>query len=265
MFLRKLRWISLSLLALGAVIASPAQSRADITLTVYEIDSGGNQVGAALFNQTQAGNAFNFSGINTGIFNIISVNPNLFSDGSFGSLTTTFNLQISPNFAQAVGNGLEFVVTATNALNNFPGSPGTFTNNASASSAIAGSGGQNNIAGINKVESTTTVEGVTTDPSIDQRGDGSQSFPAAATTIGNVANLPSPYSITQTIKVYAIPVNDNANISANATFGGTASSTVTANSAPVPAPAGLVLLLTALPAFGMRRVLRRKPTDAPAA
>jgi len=252
----KLRWVATCLTAVAAVIVTAGRSTADITLTVYEVDSAGTVVGGPLFNQTQSGNSYNFSGITTGIFNIISVNPNLFTDGNFSSLTTTFNLQISPNFNQTLGHGLQFVITATDAINNFPGSPGSITNNASASSAIVGTGGLNNIAGVNKVQSITTVLGVTTPVSTDQRGDGSVSFPPADTTTGNVANLPSTYSIIQTINVYAIPVNSNAVISPNATFGGTASSTVTATPAPIPAPAGVVLLLTALPVLGFRRPIR---------
>jgi hypothetical protein len=246
------------------MLAAPSLSRADITITVYEVDSGGNQVGAALgtFTSLPGQNNFTISGVNTDIFNISSLNSTLTGNGTFGSLSTSFTLTISDNFNQAAGNGLQFVITATGASNSFPGQPASFTNNAGASSGIAGTGGQNNIAGINSVTAVTTVEGSSSPPSNSQVGDTGSS--TTGTTNGNVANLPNPYSILQTINVYAIPVNDGAVISFGATFAGTASSTVTANSAAIPAPGGLILALAAIPVLGARRYLRRKAETATA-
>jgi hypothetical protein len=250
--LRFYRGLVAVVLALAAVGVSPTNSRADISILVQEIDSGGGVVQTlGLF--SNVGNFINTGAASTNSFDIANISSFLSSNGTFGSLTTTFNLVVGSNYVQADGHGLKFTITATGAINNFPDSPGTFTNNAGASSAIAGTGGLNNIAGINEVTSTTTVEGVTTAPSTDSRGDGSVVFPPSTTTIGNVANLPHPYSIIQTVVVRAIPVNSSAIISSGATFGGSASSTVTAN--PVPAPGGLLLALIALPVLGARRFM----------
>lgn len=251
------RCLVTGVLAVAALGVSAGTSRADISILVQEIDSGGGVVQSlGLFNNV--GNSLNTGGTATNSFEIGNISSFLSSNGTFGSLTTTFNLAIGQEYIQADGHGLKFTITATGVQNNFPGNPGTFSNNAGASSAIAGTGGLNNIAGVNHVASTTTVEGVTTDPSIDSRGDGSVGFPPAGTTLGNVANLPNPYAIIQTIIVRAIPVNDHAVIATSATFGGSASSTVTANSAAVPAPPALALALIALPILGARRLLRRK-------
>jgi hypothetical protein len=251
---RTLHWLQGVVLAVVAVGSFPASSRADINILVEEIDSGSSVVQSlGLF--SSLGNFINTGAASTNSFDIANISSFLSSNGTFGSLTTTFNLSVGSGYVQADGHGLKFTITATGALNNFPGSPGSFTNNAGASSAIAGTGGLNNIAGINEVTSTTTVQGVTTAPSTDSRGDGSVIFPPATTTIGNVSNLPNPYSIIQTVIVRAIPVNSSAVISTGATFGGSASSTVTAT--PVPAPGGLALALIALPILGARRFLRR--------
>lgn len=260
MFLRKLQWLGACLLALGATVVAPSTSRADISITVFEVDSVGAHVGGALgtFNSLPGQNSFAIAGVNTNVFNINLFGSTLFSNGAFGSLSSSFTLTISDTFNQASGHGLQFVVNATGAANNFPGQPGAFTNNAGASSAIAGTGGLNNIAGVNQVSASTTVQGVTTADSVDKRGDGSVNFPPAQTTNGNVANLPNPYSIIQTITVYALPVNGAAQIAKGANFAGNASSTVTANAAPVPGPGGLALALIALPVLGLRRALRKK-------
>jgi hypothetical protein len=259
MFLRKLRWMGACVLALGATLAGPSVSRADISIVVNEVDSTGAVVGMlGTFNSPAGASNFTISNTPTSIFNISSLNTELASDGTFGSLSTSFTLAISQSYDQTAGHGLQFVITATGATNNFAGQPGSFTNNAAATSGIAGSGGLDNIAGVNQVTANTTVEGVTTGDSVDARGDGSVSFPPATTTNGNVANLPNPYSITQTITVLASPVNPGAVITKGTTFGGGASSAVTANAATVPAPGGLALALVALPILGFRRMRGKK-------
>jgi hypothetical protein len=264
---RKLR-LSACVLALGALLGAPSLARADISIVVNEVDSSGafvqnlgsfnSPVGQSFFTIGSSVGTPGAGITNSGLFDISNLNSTLTSNGTFGSLTTSFTLTIDKSYNQSVGDGLQFVITATGAQNSFPGQPGSFTNNAGASSAIAGSGGQDNIAGENQVTASTTVQGVTTPSSVDRRGDGSVSFPPAQTTNGTVSNLPNPYSITQTITVLAVPVNSSALIAQGATFGGDASSTVTANSSPVPAPPALALALIALPILGMQRAFRRK-------
>jgi len=270
MLLRQLRWTTACLLAISATLAAPSLSKADISITVNQVDATGAFVSAlGTFNSAVGQNSFTINGVATNIFDINSLNSTLTSNGTFGSLTTSFTLTTAENFHQLgsdfpdAGHALQFVITATGANNSFPGQSGSFTNNAGATSAIAGTGGLNNIAGITDVTGNTTVQGITSANSQSRVGDGSVSFPAALTTNGNVANLPSPYSITQTIVVKALPVNANAIIATGVTFSGGASSTVTAN-APVPAPGGLVLALIALPILGLRRALRGKKDANPA-
>jgi len=267
MFLRKLRWLAAGVLAFGAVLVAPGQSRADVSVLVQEVNSGGTVVASyGTFDPVTSMP----SNLVTQNFTINSFNATLFSNGSVGSLSSNFILSIGGSSTPAFtpGDGLLFTVTATNVLNSFPGQPGAFTNNAGATSAIAGTGGSNNIAGINQVTSTTTVidafsNPTTTPPSVTQVGDSSSNTSSTGTTTGNVSNLPNPYTMIQTILVYAIPVSGTAVIQDGATFTGGASSTVTSNAGPVgvPAPGGLALALIALPLMGLRRTLRRKASE----
>lgn len=267
MILRKLRWLGAFFLALGAALAAPSRSHADITVQVEEVNSSGGVVQTVgTFNSAVGSNTINFSTSSTS-FIISSFSSTLSATtGNFGSLTSSFTLQIGSGFTLNPGDGLNFQVLATGASNNFVNQPGQITNNAGASSGIAGTGGLNNIAGINQVISTTTAGGVTTGSSISQIGDGSVTLPQTGTTTAFISSLPNPYQITQTITVYALPVNTSAQIAVGATYGGSASSTVISNAPPpasVPAPGGLALGLIALPFFGLRRAFRR-PIEQPA-
>jgi hypothetical protein len=89
-------------------------------------------------------------------------------------------------------------------------------------------------------------------PSVATSGSGIVGGP---NTTGNIANLPTPYSILQTIFVYVQPTS---NINVASTFGGTASTDVITDAVPVPAPGGLALALIGLPLLGLRRAIRRK-------
>jgi hypothetical protein len=232
---------------------------------VNEVDSSGNFVSSVgSYNSLAGQNSFTVSGVNSGVFDIASLSSTLTGNGTAGGLTSAFTLTIDPNYNQVAGGGLQFVITGTGAANSFAGQPATFINQASATSGLYGTiGGTSvNIAGIAEVQSTTTVLGSSSPVSIaDSQGSASN----GPITNGNVANLPNPYSIIQTITVFALPVSgSDVLISSGAPFQGGASSTVTANSAPaaVPAPGGLVLALIALPLLGLRRNLRRKPAEA---
>jgi hypothetical protein len=270
MFLRKLRWLTFAVMAVGALLAAPSRSRADVSVTVSEVDSGGNIVQSlGTFNSTPGSNSIAISNQPSNSFVIDSFNSTLNSplSGTFSSISSSFVISIGSDPANKNAttfnptDGLLFTVTGTNAANGFPGQPGLINQNASATSGIAGTGStvaNSNIGGVNQVTATTTVFGVTSPKSVAEIGDGSVSFPSAATTTASVAGLPNPYSVVQTILVYALPVNGNANMYVGATFTGGASSTVNSNAAPVPAPGGLILGLAALPLVGLRRVLARK-------
>ena len=68
MFLRKLRWC---VLALGAVIAAPAVSRADVFVTVNEVDANGNFVQTiGTYNSLPGQNTATINGVSAGAFTI---------------------------------------------------------------------------------------------------------------------------------------------------------------------------------------------------
>lgn len=251
MFLRPLRWA----LAVVVLVATTASSHAGVEVLIQEIDAGGNVV--QTLPTIVAGNTNLFS-TSTNSFGVAGSGI-LTGNGTFAALASSVTLTIGAGYVQADGHGLLVTVTGTDAANNFPGQPASVTNQASASNSLFGTGGSGNIAATSDVTGQTEVAGVVTPPSnaVAQVGP-----PVGGPlTQANVANLPNPYSIVQTILIKTIPLA-GATLSVGATSTSGLNSTVTSNAAPeavVPAPAGLVLALTALPALGLRRVLRRKP------
>lgn len=255
MFLRKMRWLCAAIVATVAAVASPAQSKADTQILIQELDGSGNPVGGQL--QITSGTTASFSTTN---FTNIQVSTTSGS-GAIGSLTTSVSAGLSANLDPT--HSLQVIVTNDGYLNPFPTQPATIANTAGASSGIIG--GTNTITGTTQlfsvpltdsasqtatVASGPVIAGPTTAASDTRPGGGGSS--ETGTT---AASLPELYAIQQTIIVRATPTSG---ILSGSTVGGTVGSTVLTNAAPVPAPAGLVLALAAVPALGLRRVLRRK-------
>lgn len=250
MFLRKLRWLSAGVIALGALAATPMQSKADISIQVQEVDASGNPVGSAQFFGPTTANTLTVPSTSTLSFTINGITSSLGTGPNAASLTTTMNLGFTSNFAANSTDGLEIIVSGTNLTNTSPGAPASFTNNAGASNGLIGNSGDVSVS------SVSTIAGVSTAPSVAISGSG---FVGGPDTNGNVSNLPTPYSIDQTILVYIQPTST---INVASTFGGTASTDVITDAVPVPAPGGLALALIGLPLIGLRRTFRRKLNTA---
>ncbi|MFO0804598.1 MAG: hypothetical protein U0791_15930 [Gemmataceae bacterium] len=257
MFLRKMRWLCAAIVATIATVASPAVSKADTQILIQELDGSGNPVGGQL--QITTGTSATFATTN---FTNISVTTS-FGSGAIGSLTSSVSAGLSGSFDPT--HTLQVIVTNDGFTNPFPGEPATIANTVGASSAIVG--GTNNITGTTQILAVPLTDATTqtavvasgsviagpTSAASDTRPGGGSSNETGTTS----ASLPGNYAIQQTIIVRATP-NSGGSIASGSTVGGTAGSTVLTSAAPVPAPAGLVLALAAVPALGLRRILRRK-------
>lgn len=232
MVLRKLRWLPAAVLAAVAAVLTPVRSSAEILIQVQETGGGS-------YNQTYTLATLPTS-FSTGNFNNvqITVNSTSTAGASTGhSISTTLNAAPGSTFDPAVG--LTVTVTDNGFLNANPGGSGLFAGNVSNTSAFADTA----VTGQANLSSPATQLGPTTATT----GTSSVFSPA------NVSGIPDSYSITQ---VLGLSVNSLSN--ANATFTAGISTQVLANPAPVPAPPALVLALAAVPALGLRRLMRKK-------
>jgi hypothetical protein len=257
MVLRKMRWLAAAVVAITAMVGSPSRSRADTQILIQELNGS-----TVVSSQITTGTTASFATPN---FTNIQVTTNSGS-GAIGSLTTNVAANLAGSFDPT--HTLQVIVTSDSFTNPFPGQPANVTNTAGASTAIQG--GTNTISGSTQilslpltnsttqtgvVASGTVIAGPTTNSTASfNLGSGSTS--GAVTTTSNPA-LPDTYAIQQTINVRATPDSDGS-IASGSSAGGTVGSTLVTNAAPVPAPAGLVLALAAIPAFGLRRYLRRR-------
>jgi hypothetical protein len=257
MVLRKVRCLTACILAAIATLAVPGRSLAETQILIQELDGSGNAVAGQL--QISTGTSATFSTTNfTGISVITSS-----GSGAIGSLTTSVSSGLASSLDST--HTLQVIVTNDGFVNPFPGQPAEISNSAGASSAIVG--GTNTITGVTQllglpltttVNQTANVAGgiVVAGPTAvatDTRPGGG----GANSTSANSSNLPATYAIQQVITVRATP-NAGSDISSGSTVGGTVGSTVLTSAAPVPAPAALLLGLSAVPVFGLRSLLRRK-------
>lgn len=262
MFLRKMRWLCAALVATLATAATPALSKADSQILIQELDGSGNVVSgqSQIFLGLSTPSSPTFSTTNFGTIQV-TTNPGF---GLIGSLTTNVSANLSETFDPT--HSLRIIVTNDGYTNPFPGEPALVTNTAGSSTGIVG--------GTNVISGNTSILSLPLSPSAAQTGvvaggtviagptaDSTASFNTSSgssstgTTFTSNPALPGTYAIQQTIIVRA---DTTSGILSGSTVGGTMGSTVLTNAAPVPAPAGLVLALAAIPAFGLRRVLRRK-------
>jgi len=246
--LRNVRWIAAGLLTLGGLIALPGQASAETTILVEELSSSGvvNSQTFSVATLPTSSNPYSpaggsFTGISITVTSTSGVVSNL------NSLTTTVAAKPSESFDAS--HSLRVTVTDDGFINASPGSPAIASNDPSNSSAV--SGGTLTVSGINTIQSGTDVLGTT--PSASETSPNGQSDP---NTFVGIPNLPSNFAITQemTLKVNSA----GGEIDPNSSFAGTLSGNILTVPPAVPAPAGLILALTALPVFGARRMLRRK-------
>jgi len=259
MVLRKMRWLSAAVLAAVALLSAPSRSAADTLVLIQELDSSSHVVAgtSATFTLATLPSSSNPYSPTGGSFAGISVSVTSTSGVSSDINSLTTQVAAKPSGSFDSGHQLQVVVTDDGFLNSHAGGTATVDNNAGASSGI--SGGVNNISGTTAIQSgtlATTLTGLGTSPAATDVRPGTSS---TNDTTANITNLPGLFAITQTITIRAAE-NSPGSVSANSTFGGTLSTTLVSSAAAVPAPAGLVLALAAVPALGFRRFLRRKAT-----
>jgi len=257
MILRQLRWVTASLLAAAALLAAPARSDAATTIMIQQVqlDASGAVVG------TIGASAAYTTPTMFGQFALNSISPNLVSGVSgfptgpsrFFSLTTTVN--VSPTSAAFDPSiGLQVVVTVDGLQPLFDNQPGRLNNNAGASSGLES--GNNLISNQSQLlDGAAGNLGAASTTAVDARPGPAPVGTASTSPAVAIMSIPGLFGIQQTILVRA----EAGATGVVGTLGGTASTTVGIDTpAAVPAPAGLVLALAAVPVLGLRRVLRRK-------
>jgi hypothetical protein len=230
-----------SLVVSAGILAAPSQARADTTIQIQEgtITTVG---GSSVFTATGTAVTLDLGAISPPggmIPNITTPDFTVFGTvglnvvGNSISLSSALNISTTATATQ----GLQIVVTNPDLTQTNAGAPATFTNDASGTFA----GGTISVSG------STTIAGVTSP----------QSTSSSNVTNGNISNLPSPFTITQTLLINVTPPSGGAG-----SFTAGISTVANTNSVPVPAPGGLVLALAGIPLIGLRRIFRRTSNQA---
>jgi len=251
--LRTVRWIAAGVLTLGGLLATAGNAAAETSILVQELDGSNGVVNSAMFNvATLPTSSSPYSPAGGSFFGVsITVTSTSGVSSNVNSLTTTVGAKPSALFDAS--HSLRVTVTDDGFINASSGSPAVVTNDPGASSGI--SGGVNNLTGVTTVENGTIASGLTSLGATPPASDTSPGGPSDPNSTTSIPFLPSTFAMSQEITIRAIATTG---IDPNSTFGGTLSSTVVTSPPPVPAPAGLILALTALPVIGLRRALRRK-------
>jgi hypothetical protein len=256
MFLNRVRWISACLLAAAALLTTPAQSRADITILIEEIDSGGNYIGGMTTPVT--GSFVNgFSTPNFTQIQVVVSSNSLISTPTASISTSLSYININPVSAESSGYGLR--ITVTDSFDRPPGG-----NPATVNTTVGASTGSTGLVGLNTVTNQTTVLD-TSSNTLGTTATASAVSPSGATSGPQSTTIPAlpptgtEFQIKQTI-IARVTSDGNTPVAAGQAYGGTAASSTQPLNPPdvVPAPAGLVLALTGLPVLGLYRAIRRK-------
>jgi hypothetical protein len=250
MVLRKLRWLSAAVLAAVAVFASPARSQAGTQIIVTEFDTSTNTVvnsaSFTLATLPTAGSPYTPVGGNFRDISITMTSSSGSGASDFHSLTTTFGAKptdgtFNPNVE------LRLSIIDDGFLSSNPNGTGILSGNVGNSSG----GSVTNVTGDTTL-STGMIGGTT--PLLTLGPDSAGNGSGTSFTSANIASMPGAFAIEQTLALRVSAVT-----SANASFGSTISTFLsTSPQSVVPAPAGLILALTAVPVIGLRRVLRKK-------
>jgi hypothetical protein len=258
------KWVLAGVVAVAALVSSPARSEAGIQVLVEELNASGGLVGSSsFFTGTPAGavvfnQSFSYSGTQLSIL-------------SGGALTNshlgTAPASLSSNFGIAVlvdnpTNSLRITVT-DDGYNVPQAGPGSLRNSASVSIATNAAAQVDSFSRLLSVpltvpasSTTALADGTTiggpTDVATDVRPD---TLGPSPITTANVSNIPTSFALQQVI---LISIPDGFSTAANTSFNGTAGVTALPVAAPIPAPPALALALIALPLVGARRALRKK-------
>ena len=244
--LRNVRWIAAGVLTLVGFLAQPGRAAADTMILIEEL--GGSSVISQTFSLATLPNSGSpYSPAGGAFFGIsITVTSTSGVPGNVNSLSTTVGAKPSASFDPS--HALRVTVTDDGFINASAGSPADITNRLSNTSGI--SGGVVNDTGTTNVQDGTILNGLTPQSSVTSPGG-----PSNPDTSLNIPKLDSHFSMTQVITIRVIPTSG---VDSNSTFTANLSSTIVTTPPAVPAPAGLILVLTALPVIGVRRALRRK-------
>jgi hypothetical protein len=251
MFLRKSRWLSAGVVAAVAALATPAPSRADTQILVQEYNGSNAAVGGVTTFSVAGNGPFNLgSAFSTANFNVSSIGVTPTNFGGSGTLSTT--VITNPVSGFDISHYLKVTVTSDGFTNPTPGGVGELVNDPGISTSRtvdlnANTGTTQLFTGPIGSLNPFSPDVLLSDTQTTNGADARSSSPVAA--------VPGQYTIQQTMTIRLIPV-----LSTNGTFTDTLSSSLDASPPidTVPAPAGLVLALTALPVVGLRRALRRK-------
>lgn len=242
MVLRKPRWLAAALLAAVAVVASPGVSTAGTVILVEETGGGSFSQSYTLATLPTSFNTPNFNNVQITITSSSGAGAQ-----ADHSISTTLNALAGANFT--AGAGLKITVTDDGFQNANPGSPGFFVGNVGTTAAFANTS--------NEGTATLTGAGTTTLGPVTANAtplvSGSAPFVDPAPVSPNVSNIPGAFSITQVLDFRVASTTAQS-----ASFTAGISNSVVTSTAAVPAPPAILLALAAVPALGLRRVLKRK-------
>jgi hypothetical protein len=257
--LHSYRWLAVGVLAVLAAAAFPARSQAGITILVEEIDASGKVLSGPLNSQTFTSSSV--SGVATTNFGQIGISAasNSAINTPSSSISTGFSFLNTTSISAGDLSGLGLRITVTDTFSRPPGGEP-----ASINSSIGAANGSAGFSGSLEVTNQTDVLGPG-GTSLTPSG----STPPVASTVSpsgvssgpqflNVSALPQDFQIQQTITIRL--TSTGTTVPSSGFSGAVASGTAPPENTPVPAPGGLVLALAALPALGLRRVLRKKAT-----
>jgi hypothetical protein len=257
--LKKTRWLAAGALAVVATFAAPSRSAASVTILIQEIDAAGNVLPGAgnsqLFNSAAAVN------VATTNFGQISVTAasNSATSSPTASVSTAFSFLNTSAISASDLNGLSLRITVTDTFDRPPGGLAGSIN-----SSIGAANGSTGFKGVLDVSNQTDAlstggTSLTTGSTPPIATAQSPSGTGSGAQFLNVGSLPQDFQIQQVITV-KLSAN-GADVPSNQAFSGSvASGTDQPQSppGPVPAPGGLLLALAAIPALGLRRVLRKR-------
>jgi len=252
------RRVAAGLLAAAAAAGLPARSEAGVTILVEEIDASGKVLPGPINSQTF--NAATATGITTSSFGQL----NVIASSNAGTASATSSISTGVTFLNTTGisasdlSGLGLRITVTDTFSRAPGgSPASINSSIGAANGSAGFTGS---LGVTNQTDALNTGGTSLPPSGSPppvASTVSPSGPSSGPQFLDIASLPQDFQIQQTITIRV--TGNGTDVPANQAFSvSVASGTAPPVNNPVPAPGGLVLAAAALPALGLRRLLRKR-------